>query len=299
MSLLREIQADAVSSSGDVAALLRKCKILAARLGNTEFKAWVDAELNGYESVASLPEYRRLSVESVGHFNGAFGSGMQNAPIPPICIPEKLRQLITHSNMAQPISHYTSLLDRPRKGGTFQEMWPSDLLVRVGKDIYEGMHCVSAWKVIPANSIAAFVDTIRTRILSFCIEIEAQDPNAGEAPLNSPSLPQEKVAQVFNTFISGSVQNVATGGANFQQHASTSADVEKILVHLVEALRGAPLSSPGREDLLASASLMREAVDSVSLGERYRAFVSVLSDHIQVFGPICAPYVPLLSALLR
>jgi hypothetical protein len=299
VSLLREIQTDAVSSTGDVAALLRKCKILAARLGNTEFKAWVDAELNGYESVESLPEYRRLSVESVGHFNGPYGSGIKNAPIPPSCIPKVYRHLITHSQMAQPISHYSSLLQRQKKGGTFQETWPSDLVVRVGKGIYENMHCVSAWKVIPFNSIAALVDTIRTRILNFCLEIEAEDPNAGEAPLNNPPLPQEKVTQVFNTFISGSVQNVATGSTDFKQHASSGVTADEILSKLVTALKDTPEASPGREELIASANVMREAAGTGSFADRYTAFMSVLSDHIQVYGPICAPYLPLIAAIFR
>ncbi|MBF0290686.1 MAG: hypothetical protein HQK86_00860 [Nitrospinae bacterium] len=47
MSLLRDIQTAAVAPDTDVATLLRKCKILAVRLGNDDFKAWVDHELNG------------------------------------------------------------------------------------------------------------------------------------------------------------------------------------------------------------------------------------------------------------
>lgn len=38
MSLLREIQNDAVNSDVKVSDLLRKCKILAYRLGNNDFK---------------------------------------------------------------------------------------------------------------------------------------------------------------------------------------------------------------------------------------------------------------------
>ncbi len=50
MSLLREIQNAAVDETVSLAVLLRKCKILAARLGNIEFKTWVDKELNGYDN---------------------------------------------------------------------------------------------------------------------------------------------------------------------------------------------------------------------------------------------------------
>ena len=41
MSLLRDIQAVAIDSTVPLTTLLRKCKVLAARLSNAEFKQWV------------------------------------------------------------------------------------------------------------------------------------------------------------------------------------------------------------------------------------------------------------------
>ena len=75
MSLLRDIQDAAVDSRTSLPALLRRCKILAAHLGNAEFKAWVDAELNGYASKEAVPPYRVMTVHSKGHFSGPFQSG--------------------------------------------------------------------------------------------------------------------------------------------------------------------------------------------------------------------------------
>jgi hypothetical protein len=57
MSLLREIQNDLSSSGSDVPTVLRKCKILAARLGSNELASWVDFELNGYPESQPIPEY--------------------------------------------------------------------------------------------------------------------------------------------------------------------------------------------------------------------------------------------------
>ena len=58
MSLLKEIQDLAVEPSVELSTLLRKCKILAARLGNPEFKVWVEFELNGYPDELTIPSYR-------------------------------------------------------------------------------------------------------------------------------------------------------------------------------------------------------------------------------------------------
>ncbi|MBW1649147.1 MAG: hypothetical protein JRJ44_00455 [Deltaproteobacteria bacterium] len=59
MSLLKEIQNDAIDSNIDLAVLLRKCKVFAVRLGSPEFKQWVGNELSGYADIESLPNYQR------------------------------------------------------------------------------------------------------------------------------------------------------------------------------------------------------------------------------------------------
>ena len=61
MSLLREIQNAAIDGGVKLQTLLRKCKVLAARLGNDEFSQWVDAELTDRGSTRTLAprRYRR------------------------------------------------------------------------------------------------------------------------------------------------------------------------------------------------------------------------------------------------
>lgn len=216
MSLLRDIQNSAVDVNTDTATILRKCKILAARLGNVKFKEWIDFELNGYPSKDKLPSYRILNTISFGDFCGPFGSGARNLPIPPSCLPKEFREYITTSYLTAPISSYTELLSAQGKNPI--EQWPADLIANFGQNIYQNQNCISAWKIIPRNFIATVLDTIKTRILDFVLEIENEAPDAGEAPPNSPPIAQEKVTQIFNTYISGNVQNVATGSNHVNQN---------------------------------------------------------------------------------
>lgn len=298
MSLLRDIQETAVSSDSDVATLLRKCKILAARLGNAEFKHWVDQELNGYDDSTMLPEYRKLNVESVGHFSGAFGSGLRNAPIPPSCLPKELQDMARHSYLMQPISAYTSLIDKTKRSNA-QESWPADLIALVGQDIYQNMNCMAAWKIIPYNAIVSLIDTIKTRVLNFCIEIEAEAPDAGEAPLNAPPISQDKVTQVFNTYITGTVQNVATGGSHFKQEANATFGASDEVFHqLLGAISSMAHKDANAQSIAGAVEEMRNSFGTHSFGARYQAFMSLLSDHIQVYGPLVAPYLPALAAMV-
>lgn len=96
MSLLREIQIDAINSNAKISDLLRKCQILAYRLGNEDFKNWISFELQGYpQDPKNVPDYRILNVNSKGHFAGVFGSALNNADMLTYSLPEQLQKSLS------------------------------------------------------------------------------------------------------------------------------------------------------------------------------------------------------------
>jgi hypothetical protein len=190
----------------------------AVRLGNENFKNWVDQELNGYNNIDNLPDYRILSVDSKGYFSGA-SRILKNADIPLLCIPEQLRETFSTAYCAEPISAYESFL-KSSEGDSFQQKWSPDFVALYGKEIIQNMTCMSAWKVIPYGSIVSLVDSVRNRVLNFVLEIESEAPDAGEAPLNKPPLPQDRVTQFYFTAIYGNVENIAEGSTNITQSST-------------------------------------------------------------------------------
>lgn len=220
MTLLRAIQDAAVSGTESITTLLRRCKVLAARLGSIEFGDWVERELNGYTDKEQLPSYRVVRVRSLGHFAGPFGSGLRNASIPRSAIAKEYRDWVDVSNLMQPIGAYEDLL-RSGESGSFEAPWPADLVALVGQNIYEHMNCMGAWQEIPRGAIIALLDTVKNKVLSFAIDIERLSPDAGEAAPGAPALASERVQQVFHTTIYGNVGNVATGGTGTQQSIGT------------------------------------------------------------------------------
>jgi len=219
MSLLRDLQNDVIDATVDVSIVLRKCKLLAARLGNEPFEKWVDQELNGYKNKELFPDYRIIQIYSKGHFSGPFGSGIKNADIPPSCIPEKYREDLSKCYFMEPISYYTNLLNTS-KGGNLAEQWPPDLVAHMGRDIYQNMNCISAWKLIPNSSIFSLVEAVRNRILNFVLEIEKEAPDAGEDSPKDQKITPERVNQVFNNTIYGNVGNISEASQNVNQTAT-------------------------------------------------------------------------------
>lgn len=267
MSLLRDIQDAAINSDIDISTVLRQCKVLAVRLGNDNFKKWVDQELNGYNKIDDLPDYRILTVQSKGHFSGYFGTALKNADIPSLCIPKEFRERYSKAYCTQPISVYESLF-KSSEGENFRDPWSPDFVALHCDNIYEDMTCMTAWKVIPNGSIVALVDSVRNRVLNFVLEIESEAPDAGEAPINKPPLPQEKVTQVFNTTIYGNVSNIAEGSTNVTQSSTLQVfkcDFESLRKQLLEL--DVPSTEIDELETVIKKDDKNEVIKNKSLGE--------------------------------
>jgi hypothetical protein len=212
-------------------------------------------------------------------------------------MPEGLRESLSHTYLMHPVAALEDLVTRS-DSGTLSEAWNPDIVARLGGNIYENMNCMQAWKVIPIGALVAAIDTIRTRVLNFVLDIEAEAPEAGEALLNSNPLPQDRVQHIFNTNIYGDVQNLANASPGAQQHATYNAQNPELFRNLIRALEasGAPA------DIVASvaepATAMGRATNPRSFRDAYLQFMSAVSDHMQVIGGTVAPFIPQLTALL-
>jgi AbiTii len=218
VTLLSQIQAEVVDPGSDLASILRKCRILAQRLGHEGFKEWVIHELDGYPDVMSLPDYRvcrRCAV--LGHFLGAFGREIKNAQIPASAIPEDFRDDLTQIPFTQGVTAIKQQIDASQDG-FLRVAWPAEAYKIIGQgDIFRDMHLVQAVQMISAAELAGILDSVRNKILNFVLELESRNPEAGEPVSNKNAIPKEQVQQVFNTTIQGNVTNLAQGSSDFTQ----------------------------------------------------------------------------------
>jgi AbiTii len=222
MTLLQQIQNEAVETHGDIGALLRRCRILAQRLKVDEFKQWVVWELEGYPSSSPLPEYRIICTRLIiRHFHGIGGSRITNAQIPIAHIPKKYREMLTTFSLYQGIGAIAELL-RDTKD-TLRIPWPADVLRYIGQgDIYSNHNLMQAWRVVSTSDVRDVLDQVQNRVLNFVLELESRNPEAGEAIMNSPRIPTDQVRNIFHTTITGNVQNLAQASERFSQHGAQS-----------------------------------------------------------------------------
>jgi len=95
--------------------------------------------------------------------------------------------------------------------GALSYGWPADANRVLGNRIYQRMVLIQGWGSLSRSEVVGILSTVRNRILSFALEIEASNPDAGEAAVGSTPVPKEMVSQIFNNYVFGNVGNVAAG----------------------------------------------------------------------------------------
>jgi predicted nucleotide-binding protein len=178
MGLLQDIQNTAARSDVDIVSLLRQAKILAVRLGYQEFHDWIERELNGYPSVDVTPSYRMLRASAYGNFHNGI-EWRNRASISPGLLPEKYRPLATSMHLTASVMEISSWI-AAAAGPTLCLYWSAEYVAYFRDQLYKGWACTSAWQEVQVTTLRTLVEIIRNKVLGFALELEKQNPLAGE-----------------------------------------------------------------------------------------------------------------------
>ena len=205
MILLEQLQEAAVDPNSDLGEVLRRCKVLAARLKSPPLEDWLLWESNGYPDDVDLPDYRVWPIVVKGHFSGPFGSEIRNATIPTICIPEEYREAATRFECRQSVATVSAMLEN-LEGNTFR-IGGGDLAVILGNKVFHEQHCFQAWGESSKSCFTEVLNSVRNRILDFVLAIWREYDAVGNTG-NSPAIDPQKATQIFNTTVHGGAANI-------------------------------------------------------------------------------------------
>ncbi|MBI4964901.1 MAG: hypothetical protein HY913_16630 [Desulfomonile tiedjei] len=207
MTLLEDIQSAAVDAKSDLGTLLRKCKLLGARLGSQPLEDWLVWESNGYPDHVTVPDYRVWSLQVKGTFVGPLGSGLKTLPVPLACIPERSREHFQRYECRQSIAFVEAMLAKVGDGRI--KVDTGDLALTLGEDVYEHQNCIEAWAIFPTGQLVELLNAVRNRILDFALAVLKEAPEAGELASTAPTtLEEARVTQIFNTIVNGGSANL-------------------------------------------------------------------------------------------
>jgi hypothetical protein len=236
-TLLHQIQMEAVDSDYDLASILRKCRVLAQRLNNSDLKLWVVNELEGYRAEDNLPDYRVLSQPLLlGDYFGAFGAQLRNVQIPISAVMEEFREDIMGLKITRGVREIQEQIANSDKGFLKIAVPPEAHAAIRNEQVRADMVLASVVKIVDTSFLQGILDTVRNRILNFTQELESEAPKTGD-PLERLRLDKsEKVQQIFNTEIRGDVSNFAQGSRQFTQRFDVPQGNVDALKHALKSI---------------------------------------------------------------
>ena len=227
MNLLEEIQEDAITASSNLGSVLRKCKVLASRLGSKELEDWLVWESNGYPEDILVPQYRVWSLQLKGNFVGPFGS-LENVPISTAFLPEKDRRLYDAYEFRLSITTVESILKKNETG--MLQVDTKDMWLTLGRNVYRNMNCLQCWAEFSITSLEELLNEVRERILDFSLAVWKEQSKSDDINPNTlGSLSPNQVTHIFNT-------TVHNGSANVVGTANNSSIEFNIVPNDIEAL---------------------------------------------------------------
>ena len=276
VSLLDDIQTAATDPSHPLSDLLRKCQILAFRLRHEPFKAWVAHELTGYPNDEDLPLYRgAIRGEIKADLAGVIGASGENVGVPLSNIPEDVRERAVQFKFYQGVAMLEGIITDARRTGETRVRSPFSTELAAMTPVWQGYQTISMWLEVPVATVAGILDQVRTRALAFTLEIEAENPAAGEAVADGgPPVPVTRIDYIFNTTIFGG--NVAVGpGATVNV---TAGDLPSLLRYL-EGLSVGPTD----RDALVEA-ITADAGETEQPGSRVRDWLGRMAFRVAAGG---------------
>jgi hypothetical protein len=268
--LLDDIIDTAVDSSQRLSVLLRKCLLLAHELKDERLKSWANQELNGYSSKDNIPEYRVVYAGAHGNFSGAFGSSLQDWPIPPVALEEKHREFAEKVYLAQAVSAYEDVV--AQESGRIVFEWPGNMVVYYQGKFFDRRYAlISAWQEVPKSCLVELLDTIRNRTLNMALEIKEQLGASARDLRNVRPSDIKKVQQTVVNNIYGGTNYFASGQS--QMVASTATTQTFIPAGNRQELEAVLLKSGLTANDLQKLTEAEEAEGGQKLGVRVRAWV--------------------------
>ena len=211
--MIKELIDELVEGEKDFVSSLRKAKLIASELKIVEMKNWLKGELEGYRMETSIPDYRKLFVQSLGTFSGPFGSGTKNIVLPTMGLPEVLRKFAEMYEVHESISELKELVNNQE--GKLTRKWPAEVIIGAREYIQMsgGQVLVDAEQMISRSMLAGIIENSKNKLLDFLLELKEEKI---ETSNNVTAKDSVKARNMFNVNIYGS-NNIVASGENITQ----------------------------------------------------------------------------------
>ena len=166
LPLVLQLQQLATDNDTDVTELLRKALLVATKLGLQSFRDWVNQELHGY-GTSDVPEYRHVNAEL------KVRNPVRGGLIPFLIEDRKImEQLCIDVPVQESVGSLVDLLQNQRGDGSLWISLHPQLKATLMR-MQDGFAPLEPVRIVGRNQFAAIVDAVRTTILDWSLQLEA------------------------------------------------------------------------------------------------------------------------------
>lgn len=273
MQIIQSLQNDILEQNTELSSILRKAKVLASELNNTDIKTWVDHELNGYQNESDLPKYRKFAAINMGIFD-CYDSLQRNIPISVFNIKdEATRNLLQRNDIYDGVKSIESVI----KTGVVElkRPWPAEAIILYNLyNIDQRCKCIAAWGAIPIGRYDQVLDTIKTSLLEFLLKLQEEYPELKELTNEKPEIQEREVTKIF--------YNIINEGQCFIGSTFNNCQVvqQNDLTSLLEYLKKVGVPSNEIDDLKVSIQKDKQDGNSKNIGSNVKKWISKLSEKV-------------------
>lgn len=231
--ILEEVIAELVDNDKSLLGPLMKLQYFAKRIGNDELLQFVLAELNGYKNKSNLPDYRTSAA--IINVDIQFGEiKHQNMEFPVEMLPEEGRSAFGSFYLTESVTVLEQMVIRKEEAKDFEQYLVLNLplsMVHVFQDAAEKLYknpyyragVIGARLLTNRNIIPRALTAIRSRLLSFCMDVGGEfGYNIAIESFNKSQLTNnEKIIHLMSTVINTHGDgNVVNTGENANINAT-------------------------------------------------------------------------------
>lgn len=228
MKLIDEIIEILSSENCNLENALIKTKILLHKMGEKSLLSWVNQELNGYDNIESVPDYRKIQNIVIGSFQN-YATRYTNHPIPIMHLKDKELDFFKIIKFSDSISIIESLSKREDTLYFSLELEFAPLLT---KNLDSSLSVTNLKRQVSKSQILGILTQIRSRLLDFILDVSEKIPeDISDKDIKSKSK-EIDTKEIFNNAIFDGNITINIGDNNNNKSIQIKNDFENLLQKL-------------------------------------------------------------------
>ncbi|WP_454059262.1 AbiTii domain-containing protein [Elizabethkingia ursingii] len=228
--MIKELIEDLTFDKTTLTQALTRAKVIAYKINNSDFKNWIQAEINGYKNV-ELPDYRTIKCSIFAEIFDPLNGGTRTIPMDVSNLERDLETKYSFYEMriTQSIGTLETGIKKDKKSDYGYEYLNQGLARSLAEMSPDGAAITAIKRRIQLSEIDYIVEQTKQRLLDTLLELNEAFPDFDNSFSNKEKNSSDKVQTIINQHIYGNYANSNIGvGKNVSQNLNNQNNIHEL-----------------------------------------------------------------------